>query len=146
MDIHKHLGFENITNMDFSPVLISLMNNFMAQEGNEVYENMEYLQLDITDIEEALKVEQIEMDTYNVIIDKACLDCVACSEDDSKLQTSIDNIHSILMPGGFFFMVSRGSPDQRCHLFESDQEEPEASEVADDDDERYGTAHYGGFQ
>ena len=57
MDIHKHLGFECITNMDFSPVLISLMNNFMAQEGNELYENMEYLQLDISDIEEALKIE-----------------------------------------------------------------------------------------
>lgn len=70
---------------------------------------------------------------------------MACDEDESKLQKSVDNIHSILMPGGYLFCVSRGSPESRCHLFETEQEEPEASEVADDDDERYGTANYGVF-
>ena len=44
------------------------------------------------------------------------------------------NIHSILVPGGYYFLVSRGPPETRIHLFES-EDEPEASEVNDDSDE-----------
>ena len=75
--IYKHMGFECITNMDFSSVLIDKMNKFMATEGNEVFDKMEYIHLDICHLENA----QIEPDSYDVIIDKGCLDCVACNED-----------------------------------------------------------------
>ena len=96
--------------------------------------------MDITDIESALQQEDplIEKDSYDVVIDKGCLDCIACHEDMEKMQHAVRNVNDILMPGGFYFLVSRGSPDMRMHLFEKEGDEPEPSEVNSDEDNKPG--------
>jgi hypothetical protein len=97
---------------------------------------MDFIELDITNIEDAMQLEDplVEKDSYDIVIDKACLDCIACHEDDEQMVRAVNNIHSIIMPGGYYFLISRGPPDIRMHLFESQDHEPEASEVNDDSD------------
>jgi hypothetical protein len=63
-----------------------------------------------------MEERQLE-DGFDVIIDKAVLDCVACNEDSTQLQKAVNNIHKMLEVGGCFFMVSRCPPAMRTHLF-----------------------------
>jgi hypothetical protein len=78
---------------------------------------MEYLCVDICNIEESLDEKVLEEDGYNMIVDKGVLDCIACDEDETKVPLAIENIWRMLMPGGFYFMVSRSQPNMRQHLF-----------------------------
>ena len=79
---------------------------------------MEYLCIDICDIDEAIN-DVFEENSYDLILDKACLDCIACNEDPNKISDAITNIWRLLVPGGTYFLVSRASPLMRLHLFES---------------------------
>jgi hypothetical protein len=45
---------------------------------------MDFLNVDICDIEETIKEKQLD-DGFDIIIDKAVLDCVACNEDLSMI-------------------------------------------------------------
>ena len=45
---------------------------------------MEYLLLDVSEIQQALGEGKFDPESYDVIIDKGCLDCVVCSEDSNK--------------------------------------------------------------
>lgn len=139
LQIYKQLGFECITNIDFSHVLIAQMKEFMEQlkdqAGNLLYEQMEYIQFDICDPAQAQSEpgqELVEKDSYDIVIDKGCLDCIACHEDIDKMQQAVDNVHEYLVAGGLYFLVSRGSPATRRHLFESPDRQVEASEVNDE--------------
>ena len=76
----------------------------------ERFEDMEYLKQDITDIQDALAENKFDLNSYDVMIDKGCLDCVLCSEDANKASAMIENIHALLAPGGHYLLVSRGSP------------------------------------
>ena len=104
---------------------------------NEPFENMDTICQDITSIDwNTSGPGTVEEDSYDLVIDKGCLDCVLCSEDQQLGISAIENIHKLLTRGGLYFLVSRGSPQMRMHLFESqndDGEYPDASEVGDDD-------------
>jgi len=78
---------------------------------------MDYLCFDICDIDDAINEEGFE-ESYDLIIDKACLDCIACDEDPSKMEQAINNIWRLLNKGGTYFLISRASPIMRLHLFE----------------------------
>lgn len=124
-ELYFQAGFENITNLDFSQTIIDYMS--MQIQANEEgvnesknFENMEYLCIDICDIDEAINDEVFEENSYDLIIDKACLDCIACSEDPDKISEAIANVWRLLVPGGTYFLVSRASPLMRLHLFESE--------------------------
>lgn len=45
---------------------------------------MDFLNVDICDIEETIEEKQLD-DGFDIIIDKAVLDCVACNEDLSMI-------------------------------------------------------------
>ena len=45
---------------------------------------MEYLLLDVSEIQQALGEGKFDPESYDVIIDKGCLDCVVCNEDSTK--------------------------------------------------------------
>ena len=77
---------------------------------------MEYLEMDIT---EPLFIDE---DSFNFIIDKGCLDCVACSSENqgeggeaepTKIEKMITNIYKTLTPGGTYICISRGAPETR---------------------------------
>ena len=103
-----------------------------------MYEKMEYLKFDITaPLEEVGADGELDKEAYDVIIDKACLDCVACHEDSAQMEAAIRNIHALLVPGGVLVLVSRGAPETRSHLFEPPDFEVEASEVNDDSEDDF---------
>ena len=116
-DIYQYGGFECITNIDFSQTLIDLMNLQMQGEKGDKFENMDYLCVDICNIEDAIEEKILEEDGYNAIVDKGVLDCIACDEDETKMPLAVENIWRMLMPGGFYFMVSRAQSNMRQHLF-----------------------------
>lgn len=74
---------------------------------------MDYLCVDICNIEEALDEKILEENGYHAIIDKAVIDCIACDEDENRMPQAIDNIWRMLMPGGVYFLVSRSPPNMR---------------------------------
>ena len=89
--IYDLMGFICITNIDFSQTVIDVM-----KKKTERFEDMEYLLQDITDIQSALGEGKFDPDSYDVIIDKGCLDCVVCNEDPNLAQKTIDNIYTLL--------------------------------------------------
>ena len=127
------MGYEFITNMDFSKNLVEQLT-----VTNEPFENMDTVCIDITKIDwNESGPGTVEEDSYDLIIDKGCLDCVLCDQDPSKGLSAIENVHKLLTRGGIFFLITRGSPQMRMHLFESQDTDdiPDASEVGEDDDE-----------
>ena len=58
-----------------------LQQNEEAINESKNFENMEYLCIDICDIDRAIEDEIFEENSYDLIVDKACLDCIACNED-----------------------------------------------------------------
>lgn len=125
------MGQECITNIDFSQTIIDVMT-----KKTERFEDMEYLKQDITDIQDALAENKFDLNSYDVMIDKGCLDCVLCSEDANKAPAMIENIHALLAPGGHYLLVSRGSPQIRTQLFEDQEPDNtiDESEIGDDDE------------
>ena len=79
----------------------------MEGEHGEKFENMDFLCVDICNIEDALEEKILEEDGYNIIVDKGVIDCIACNEDENNIQIAIENIWRMLMPGGYYFLVSR---------------------------------------
>jgi len=78
---------------------------------------MDFLNVDICQIEETIEEKQLD-NGFDIIIDKAVLDCVACNEDSTLIQKAVENIWRMLENGGTYFLVSRSPPAMRMHLFE----------------------------
>ena len=64
-------GYKNITNVDFSKVVIEQMINKNGVERPE----MTWQVLDITDM------SVFETDTFDIVIDKSTIDSLFCTED-----------------------------------------------------------------
>mmetsp|Transcript_1476 Transcript_1476/g.980 ORF Transcript_1476/g.980 Transcript_1476/m.980 type:complete len:224 (+) Transcript_1476:45-716(+) len=102
-------GYNYITNVDFSEVVTDQM-----KERYKHLDEMDYVCLDIT--------EQIDIseDSFDCIIDKACLDSVACSgghDGAKKVDSMIANVFKVLAPGGSYVSISRGPPETRLVYF-----------------------------
>jgi hypothetical protein len=80
---------------------------------------MEFLCMDICNIDHEIENERIDEDSYDLVLDKACIDSIACNQEFSMQYKAVENVWRVLVSGGTFFMVSRGSPIMRMHLFES---------------------------
>jgi hypothetical protein len=66
-------GYHYITNADFSAVVIEEM-----KQKYEDLDDMDYVEMDI-----AKPIEILDSDSFSCIIDKGCLDSVACSDEYS---------------------------------------------------------------
>ena len=75
--------------------------------------------MDICNIDHEIENERIDEDSYDLVLDKACIDSIACSQEFSMQYKAVENVWRVLVSGGTFFMVSRDSPIMRMHLFES---------------------------
>ena len=116
-DLYLKAGLECISNLDFSQTLIDHLRDRYQGEDQTLYENMDFFNLDICDIQSAIDEETIEEDSYDLIVDKATLDCICCHQDDGRVMAAMANIHRVLTQGGTFIMVSRASPEMRMDLF-----------------------------
>ena len=71
-------GYQNITNVDISSVVISQM----MEKHKEERPKMHWLVMDITDMEE------FETDSFDLAVDKSTIDALLCG-DDSFLKVAL---------------------------------------------------------
>jgi len=103
-------GFEDITNLDFSPKAI----NIMEERYKNKYPKMSFQVMDVLDMKE------IQTGSFNTIIDKGTLDSVLCSDNSvPNAQKMIAEIFRILVPGGHYICVTYGDSDHRKKHFET---------------------------
>ena len=101
-----HDGYRYISNIDYSEVLISQM-----EERYKDYDDMDYQVDDITD----LKVEPSSM---SCVIDKAVLDSIMCGINSQEASAKmISNIYNVLSPGGIYVCISCAPFENREHIF-----------------------------
>lgn len=104
--LYRDEGYHYITNADFSKVVI----DEMRERHEQTMEDMDYVEMDIT--EGGLEI--LDSESFTMIIDKACLDCVACTDEQSKkVKQMLDNVYRTLAPGGTYICVSHGKPEIR---------------------------------
>eukprot|EP01038_Epipyxis_sp_PR26KG_P010537 gene10537-14157_t len=131
-------GCKNITNIDTSTVVISQMTELYAER-----EEMEFTVMD------ARRMEYIPDQCFDLIIDKALLDTLICSENNlSDVGQYVQEMMRVLKVGGVFIVISHGMPDSRLpYLQKSGNVEieiiqiakPELREVEEEGDMKY---HY----
>lgn len=94
-------GFHNITNLDFSPTVIGQMSARYSS-----YSEMDFLTADVC--------APYDAEVYDLIIDKATLDCVLTGENSfQRAGQLLQNACLGLKEGGVYCLVSHGMPDTR---------------------------------
>uniref|UniRef100_H3GHU4 Methyltransferase domain-containing protein n=1 Tax=Phytophthora ramorum TaxID=164328 RepID=H3GHU4_PHYRM len=122
-------GFHNITNIDFSKVVIERMSAKYSEEMPE----MKWLEADMTKLREVFSAE-----SFDVVIDKAAMDALMCDEGDvwSPTETVIEQaaamcsgITSVLVPQGTFLQISFAQPHFRKRFLLGEGEQAPTSTV-----------------
>ena len=103
-------GYKNITNVDFSKVVIEQMTNKNGVERPQ----MTWQVLDITDM------SVFETDTFDIVIDKSSIDCLFCTEDYIlQVASMLKEVQRVIKPKGNYLAISHGQPKSRASHFNS---------------------------
>merc|ERR1712093_206756 len=95
-------GYQNITNIDISNVVIKAM-----QEKYKDKTGMTYVQMDA-------RAMELADGTFNVVIDKANLDSILCGEGSThNAQKMLQEVSRVLQPNGVYICISNGQPTYR---------------------------------
>ena len=99
-------GYKNIKNIDISHNVIKSMS-----ERNKDKEGMTYEVMDVRDI-------KYENNYFDLAVDKSTIDALLCGEDAFiNVAKMIKEVQRVLKVGGYYMIVSYGSPDYRLlHL------------------------------
>ncbi|KAK2941071.1 putative S-adenosyl-L-methionine dependent methyltransferase [Blattamonas nauphoetae] len=96
-------GFTDIDCVDFSEVAIAAMQ--------ERYEGLEGLRFTVGD---ATSLSNFEAESFDVIIDKACLDAQICGHLEKDIANAIlTEVNRLLKPGAIFLEITYGEPERR---------------------------------
>ncbi len=101
-------GFNNITNIDISPIVISQMQERSIQSRP----SMNFLTGDVTDM------HQLETNSFDSLIDKSTIDALLCGDNSFTMTAKmLKEVTRILKIGGVYFVISYGNPNARTiHL------------------------------
>ena len=103
-------GYEDITNLDFSPKVISIME----EKCKAKFPKMTFKVMD------ALDMKEIQTGYYNTVIDKGTLDSVLCGDNSvANAQKMISEVFRVLAPGGHYICITYGDPEHRKKYFET---------------------------
>mmetsp|Transcript_115217 Transcript_115217/g.223910 ORF Transcript_115217/g.223910 Transcript_115217/m.223910 type:complete len:211 (+) Transcript_115217:65-697(+) len=95
-------GFQNITNIDVSTVVIKAMSEKYRDKPGMTYMQMDARAMDLPD------------QKFKVVLDKATLDSILCGEGSThNAQKMLSEISRVLMPDGVYIAVSHGQPSYR---------------------------------
>lgn len=111
-------GYKNITNIDFSPVVIEKM----ANKHSDLPE-MSWLVMDICDL-------RFEQSSFDIVLEKGTLDALMVHEKDpwntseetlQKIDSILQQVTTILKPGGKFISITFAQPHFRRPLYACDK-------------------------
>ncbi|KAG9395231.1 Methyltransferase [Carpediemonas membranifera] len=95
-------GYMNITNVDFSAVVIAEMRERYVNLPSMAHHVMNIARLDFSDEE------------FDVVIDKGTTDSIFCGGDSFiRANAVFQEVHRVLKPDGLYYMVSHAGPDRR---------------------------------
>ena len=101
-------GYKNITNVDISSVVIQQMIEKNKSERPE----MTWQVMDITDM------SAFATDSFDIAIDKSTIDALLCGDDFLlKVALMLKETQRVLKPGGHYFAISYGKPENRRSHF-----------------------------
>lgn len=96
-------GYHDILNIDISDVVIDKMK--------EVFPKVEWQVADATDMNE------IESDTFDLVIDKGTYDALACGPDKTIPTKLMKEMFRVCKPSGCIYEISNGTPEKRLAFF-----------------------------
>lgn len=99
-------GYENIDNMDISSVVIDVMKERNLDRPKMTWEVMDVMDMSYPD------------GVYDIAIDKSTIDALLCgSHAFLNVAKMTREVQRILKPGGYYFVISYGRPENRnAHL------------------------------
>ncbi|OHT09715.1 putative methyltransferase [Tritrichomonas foetus] len=111
-DMYKD-GYLNLTNNDFSPVVIEQMLKRCA--------DMQSMKWDVMDIKNMTYPDN----TFDTVLDKGTLDAITCGEDyENQMNIACREYIRVLKPGGIAYILSFGQPEDRLCYFDPEFEHP----------------------
>eukprot|EP00439_Symbiodinium_sp_Y106_P069217 s1744_g11.t2 len=95
-------GFHSITNIDLCLTVTKAMQEKYRDKPGMTYKQMDGRSMELPDA------------SFNVVIDKACLDSILCGEGSThNAQKLLTEVSRILQPNGVYIAVSHGQPSYR---------------------------------
>lgn len=102
-------GYHNIVNVDISEVVIKQM----IARNQEPRPHMTWLVMDVT------KMDDIESNTFDFVVDKSTLDALLCGDDSFLMMAKmLKETQRVLKTDGNYFAISYGKPDSRSFHFD----------------------------
>lgn len=102
-------GYELITNLDFSPIVIEQN----IERYRQKYPKMDFKTMDV------LNMQELQPQFFNAVLDKGTFDCIMFGENfQQNIETMMNEIKRVLVPGGEFICVSHGDEEHRRKYFE----------------------------
>ena len=81
------------------------------------YRQLEDMEFSVMD---ATKMDALPSKCFDLIIDKALMDSLLCSEESSRDVTRmVSEMHRVLKDGGTYVVVSHGSPSNRLQYLDT---------------------------
>ena len=105
-------GYEDITNIDFSAKVISIME----EKCKSKFPKMSFKVMD------ALNMKEFQTGSFNTIIDKGTLDSILCADNSvPNAQKMLAEVFRVLAPGGHYICITYGDPEHRKKFLETQQ-------------------------
>jgi len=93
-------NFHKLTNVDFSPVCIELLNERYERLGFERIKNV---------VQDICDMNELADGSYDAVVDKATLDCLLC--DETRFGLALAQIDRVLNADGVYVMLSIAPPE-----------------------------------
>ncbi|KAL5708288.1 hypothetical protein ACHQM5_019098 [Ranunculus cassubicifolius] len=96
-------GYEDITNVDISSVVITMMRRKYGH-----IPQLKYMQMDVRDM------SSFQDDSFDSVIDKGTLDSLMCGTSAPLSATQmLGEVSRVLRPGGVYMLITYGDPKVR---------------------------------